>query len=159
MCAMLLIWDIFSLIHHDHSGLTYHGGYWAFWPRIRRSTQGVRDCDPFHLPFRAVLYPYPYPDSMDIDDLPILSLTWHHLLVPLYDLYHSYSHSNIIVPLPILSIISLIWPGSVWDGLTWGELYTKIDGSWWESGLIAWRCCWGRGVVMEHLDLSHYTWL
>ena len=32
-----------------------------------------------------------------------------------------------------------------------------IDGSWWERGLIAWRCCWGRGDVREHLDLSHYT--
>ena len=34
-----------------------------------------------------------------------------------------------------------------------------IDGSWWESGLTAWWCCWGRWDVMEHLDLSHCTWL
>ena len=37
MCIMLLIWDIFHL-HHDHFDLAYHGGYWAYWPRIRRST-------------------------------------------------------------------------------------------------------------------------
>ena len=37
-CAfMLLIWDILFTIHYDHLGLTYHGGYWAYWPRIRRS--------------------------------------------------------------------------------------------------------------------------
>ena len=52
-----------------------------------------------------------------LDDLPILNLTWHHPLVPLYDLYHSYSPLYITVPLPILSIISLIWPGDVRDGL------------------------------------------
>ena len=34
-----------------------------------------------------------------------------------------------------------------------------IDGSWWESGLTAWWCCWGRWIVMEHPDLSHCTWL
>ena len=37
ICVTLSIWDIFHL-HHDHLGLTYHGGYWAYWPRIRRST-------------------------------------------------------------------------------------------------------------------------
>ena len=34
-----------------------------------------------------------------------------------------------------------------------------IDGSRWESGLTTWWCCWGRGVIMEHLDPSHCTWL
>ena len=38
MRVMLSIWYIFSLIYHDHFGLTYHGGYWAYWHRIRRST-------------------------------------------------------------------------------------------------------------------------
>ena len=38
MCVMLSIWDIFSLTHHDHLDMTYHEGYWAYWPRIRRST-------------------------------------------------------------------------------------------------------------------------
>ena len=94
-----------------------------------------------------------------LDDLPILNLTWHHPLVPLYDLYHSYSPLYITVPLPILSIISLIWPGDVRDGLAWGELCMMIDGSWWGSDLTAWLCCWGRWIVMEHPDLSHCTWL
>ena len=34
-----------------------------------------------------------------------------------------------------------------------------IDGSWWESGLTAWWYFRGRGVVMEHPNLSHCTWL
>ena len=34
-----------------------------------------------------------------------------------------------------------------------------IDGSRWESGLTAWWCCWGRVVVMKHLNLSHCAWL
>ena len=34
-----------------------------------------------------------------------------------------------------------------------------IDGSRWESGLTAWGCCWGRGFVLGHPDLSCYTWL
>ena len=34
-----------------------------------------------------------------------------------------------------------------------------IDISRWESGLTAWWYCWDWGVIMEHLDLSHCTWL
>ena len=34
-----------------------------------------------------------------------------------------------------------------------------IDGSRWEIGLTAWGCCWGRGVVLGHPNLSCYTWI
>ena len=34
-----------------------------------------------------------------------------------------------------------------------------IGGSWLESGLTTWWYYWGKEVIMEHLDLSHCTWL
>ena len=118
-----------------------------------------RDCDPFHLLIRTAPYPHSYLSLFRLDDLPILSLTWHHPLIPSYDLAIPIRLSILQYHCLSFPFISLIWPGRVWDGLTWGELYTMIYGSWWESGLTTWRCCWGRGDVMEHPDLSHYTWL
>ena len=95
-CVLCFRYETYFHLHHDHYGLTYHGGYWAFWPRIRRSTQGVRDCDPFHLPFRAVPYPYPYPypypDSVDLTTYPFWAwhdtTLWYHYttLLPLFAL-------------------------------------------------------------------------
>ena len=38
MCVMLSMWDIFSLIHNEHFDLTYHGGFWSHWPRIKGLT-------------------------------------------------------------------------------------------------------------------------
>ena len=70
MCVMFFIRDIFSLIHHDHFGLTYHGGYWVYWPKIKISTSGARDCDSFHLLIRVVPYPYPYTNSVDLMTYP-----------------------------------------------------------------------------------------
>ena len=74
-------------------------------------------------------------------------------------LYYPYSPLYTTVPLLIISIISWIWPGSVWDGLTRGELCTMIDGLWWESVLTTWRYCWDRGGIVEHPNLSHCAWL
>ena len=74
-------------------------------------------------------------------------------------LYYIFSLYHAAASLPFLSIISLIWLGRVRDSYTWGELCMMIDGSQWESGLIAWWYCWGRWIVMEHPDLSHCTWL
>ena len=79
-------------------------------------------------------------------------------LVPLHDF-------TTLVRLSMLQYHCLFFPSFPWSDhvvpeIVWPEVSSTrlIDGSWWESGLTAWWCCWGRGVIIEHPDLSHCTW-
>ena len=139
LCIMItLVWPIMEDIE-------------PIWPRIRRSTHFTFWLEQYHIHIHTLTLWTWWPTHFEPDMTPSLDTITR--------LYYPCSPYHAIVPLPILSIISWVWPGSVWDGLTRGELYMMIDGSWWESGLTAWWCCWGRWIVMEHPDLRHCTWL
>ena len=75
----------------------------------------------------------------DFTTLVRLSMLQYHCLF-----FPSFPWSDHVVP-------EIVWPGVSSTRL--------IDGSWWESGLTTWWCCWGRWDIMEHPDLSHCTWL
>ena len=75
--------------------------------------------------FEIVTYFTSIPWSFRLGELPILSLTWHHPLVPLYDL-------TTFVRLSILQYQCLFFPSFLWSDQVESEMIRlEVSFAWW----------------------------